>query len=75
MVNSDSPLNNQSLGESAFRQNLNIIIVAIYRADGQFIYNPTSSATIQKGDRLIAIGQSEDLIKLTQLCGQKEIVS
>ncbi len=67
VVGSDSFLKGKTLAESAIRQHLNIIIVAIRRADGEFIYNPTSTEIIHEGDRLIAIGQAEELTKLNQL--------
>ena len=48
---------------------MNVIIIAIYRSSGDFIYNPVSSTRIEALDRLIAIGQQEGLIKLNALCG------
>lgn len=67
-VRADSPLVNHTLGESPIRQNLNIIIVAIVREDKEYIYNPNSATVIKKGDRLIAIGKTENLVKLDELC-------
>lgn len=73
-VNSKSTLIGKTLAESPVRKDLNIIIVAIFRKDGKFIYNPQSSATIQDGDRLIAIGEASKLPRLNQLClGEIEI--
>ena len=63
-----SPLIGKTLMESPIRRELNIIIVAIFRENGEFIYNPTSSTKIEKGDKLIAIGQSENIAKLYKLC-------
>lgn len=68
-VSSNSSLTDKTLAESSLRQKLNIIIVAIFREDGKIIYNPISSEKIQKGDRLIAIGQMKDLVALNELCG------
>ena len=59
----------RSLAEAMKREDLNIIIVSIVRADGQFIYNPTSKTIFESHDRLIAIGEKADLEKLTELCG------
>jgi K+/H+ antiporter YhaU regulatory subunit KhtT len=47
---------------------LNIIIVAINRNDGSFIYNPNSASVIEDGDKLIAIGEEKNLEKLADLC-------
>ncbi|RMI25482.1 MAG: potassium channel protein [Calditrichaeota bacterium] len=71
-VNENSPLIHKSLAESSIRQTLNIIIVAIFRQDGRFIYNPTSTEKILPGDRLIAIGASDSLASLANLCAQGE---
>jgi len=68
IVSPHSALIGKTLAESPLRKDLNIMIVAIFRKDGQFIYNPKSSVTIQKGDRLIAIGEGSNLPKLNQLC-------
>ncbi|NIT57125.1 MAG: hypothetical protein GWN00_13090 [Aliifodinibius sp.] len=67
-VSPKSSLVGKTLAESPIRQELNVMIVAIYRENGEFIYNPKSSATLQAGDRLIAIGEAESLPKLNQLC-------
>jgi voltage-gated potassium channel len=67
-VSPKSSLVGKTLAQSPIRQELNVMIVAIYRANDEFIYNPKSSATIQAGDRLIAIGEAEGLPKLNQLC-------
>jgi voltage-gated potassium channel len=68
MVSPNSMLIGKTLAESPLRKDLNIMIVAIFRKDGQFTYNPKSSAIIQTGDRLIAIGEAVNLPKLNQLC-------
>lgn len=68
IVHEASPLLDKTLAESALRQKLNIIIVAISRNNGQLIYNPKSSERILKNDRLIAIGQIDDLNELNSLC-------
>ena len=54
--------------DSPIRRDLDIIVVAINREDGTFIYNPKSSAFIQRNDKLIAIGKAEMLTSLTKLC-------
>jgi voltage-gated potassium channel len=75
IVKSHSILIGKTLAESPVRQDLNIMIIAIFRKDGQFIYNPKSSTTIQAEDRLIAIGEAVNLPKLNQLClGEAEVI-
>jgi len=67
-VPDSSPLVGKSLMDSPVRRDLNIIIVAISRSDGTFIYNPGGSAEFMNGDKLIAIGEHNNLNKLTELC-------
>lgn len=57
-----------TLAESPIRSELNIIIIAIDKSKGKFVYNPQSSAKIEEEDKLIAIGQVENLNKLNGLC-------
>ncbi len=57
-----------SLAESPIRSELNIIIIAIDKSGGNFVYNPQSSAKIEAGDKLIAIGHGDNLNKLNTLC-------
>lgn len=68
VISEGSSLIGMTLSESPIRSELNIIIIAIDKSQGKFVYNPQSSAKIEIGDKLIAIGQSENLTKLTKLC-------
>ena len=54
---------------------MNIIIVAIYKQDGKFIYNPQGKTEIASLDKLIAIGEIKDLSTLTDYCVGKKSVS
>ncbi|MEN8193258.1 MAG: potassium channel protein [Bacteroidota bacterium] len=66
-VESACDLVGKTLAESSLREELNIMVVGISKSNGQFIYNPRSSAIIEKGDKLIAIGETENLIKLNNM--------
>jgi len=57
-----------TLAESPIRSELDIIIIAIDKSGGKFDYNPQSSTKIEADDKLIAIGQVENLNKLNGLC-------
>lgn len=57
-----------TLAESPIRSELDIIIIAIDKSGGNFVYNPKSSAKIEVDDKLIAIGQVENLNKLNNSC-------
>lgn len=67
-LNEGSILVGKSLSNSPVRKDLNIIIVAISRNDGNFIYNPKSDTKFEVNDKLIAIGEQNNLSKLTELC-------
>lgn len=63
-----SSLIGKTLANSTIRRDLDIIIVAINSADGVFRYNPKSDTEIKLNDKLIAIGESGNLNKLTDAC-------
>ena len=67
-VNDGSPLAGTSLRDAPIRQQLNVIVVAI-RRDGDLLYNPGPDEAVQAGDRLIAIGKTQQLKDLGELCG------
>ena len=56
-----------------FAKHNNIIIVAIEKKEGMFIYNPTSDSKIELGDKLIAIGETNMLNELTKICNTAAI--
>jgi len=66
-VGGSSEIIGKPLKESGIRQHLDLIIVAIKRADGTMIFNPQSNAPILKGDTLIALGSKLNLDKLMRL--------
>ncbi len=57
----------KTLAESPLRKELNIMVVGISKVNGKFIYNPRSTELIEIGDKLIAIGESENLTKLNKI--------
>ena len=63
-----SPLIGKTLADSPIRKELNVIIVAISRKEGKFIYNQQSSVTFEDGDKLIAIGEKDNLNRLEDIC-------
>jgi voltage-gated potassium channel len=66
-VDSVSSLVGRKLSETNIRSELDIVIVSIRRGNGQIVFNPSGEAVIESGDMLIAIGNSEALIKLNAL--------
>jgi len=49
------------------RSELDVVIVAMRRKNGQMIFNPSGDAIIEAGDLLIAIGKAESLKELSTL--------
>jgi voltage-gated potassium channel len=68
-VRPHSKLADVPLVDSGIRKELDLIIVAIKKADGTMLFNPASHTTIQIGDTLIALGKRSSLIKLELLLG------
>jgi len=66
-VGSSSGLIGVSLGTLGIRQNLKLNIVAIKKAEGNIMFNPSSNDIIEAGDTLIAIGADNNIAKLTKL--------
>jgi len=62
-----SPLQGVRLADSGIRQNLNLILVAIKRADGEMLFNPSHETPILAGDTLIALGLRKNLDALEQM--------
>ena len=64
LVSKNSQLNGVALIDSGIRQEMDIIIVAVRKKTSEMSFNPSSETCIEAGDTLIALGKSEDLIKL-----------
>ncbi|MFA4909626.1 MAG: TrkA C-terminal domain-containing protein, partial [Desulfobacteria bacterium] len=58
-----------SLSDCSIRQELGLIIVAIKKATGQMVFNPSSESMIELGDTLVALGEKKDLIEPENMMG------
>lgn len=58
----------KSLGESEIRQQYGLIIVAVKKDSGKMIFNPLANYIIEKGDKLIALGEEENVTRFSQVC-------
>jgi voltage-gated potassium channel len=63
-VGASSRLVDVSLQESGIRQTYNLIILAVIRNDGNMLFNPSASTTIGAGEKVIAVGSNESLLRL-----------
>ncbi|MGD9972090.1 MAG: TrkA family potassium uptake protein [Desulfatirhabdiaceae bacterium] len=59
-----SRLVNVMLKDSRIRQDFNLIIIAIKKEDGEMNFNPSFETRIEAGSTVIAVGQTENLLKL-----------
>ncbi len=64
-----SSLSGKSLDQCGFGRELGVIIVAIKRVAGEMEFNPTFRSTINDGDTLIALGETQRLKKLEEFAG------
>jgi voltage-gated potassium channel len=63
-----SPVIGKSLEESEIRQRYGLIIVAVKKDSGQMIFNPMASYVISQGDKLIALGEDDNVTRFAQIC-------
>ncbi len=68
-MGSPSTLVGLALKDSNLRRNLDLIIVAIKRADGSMLFNPLPESQILGGDTLIALGLRKNLDALEKIAG------
>ena len=67
VVSGKSPLNGIKLADSGIRQQMDVIIIAVQKKDGEMKFNPSSQTQIEEGDTLIALGESEDISRLANI--------
>lgn len=63
-IESHSPYLNKKLMNTNISRELNLIIVAIRRKDGELYFHPVGESIIEEGDLLIVVGKAESMQKL-----------
>ena len=66
-VSASSKLIDVSLQESGLRQDFDLIIIAIRKADGAMCFNPKASQRFEAGDTVIAVGSSNGLMQAAKI--------
>jgi len=66
-VDPSSTLVNATLKDSGIRQQFNLIIISIKKADDSMLFNPSFDAVIEAGDTVIAVGEEENLQELEKI--------
>ncbi|HEY3232670.1 MAG TPA: TrkA C-terminal domain-containing protein [Roseiflexaceae bacterium] len=65
-VEQDSGLAGTRLGAADLRARAGVAILAVRRADGRMIVNPTADIILSPGDTLIALGKRSDLERVDE---------
>ena len=73
-VEDDSKFKGKTLQESGIRRELGLIVVAIKKATGAMLFNPSSETMIEKGDILIVLGEKKHLGMLEKLVQSAEML-
>ena len=63
-VRATSRIANVMLKDSGIRQQYNLIVIAIEKANLDMIFNPSFESRIHPGDTLIAVGEEHNLLAL-----------
>jgi voltage-gated potassium channel len=63
-----SPYVGQTLEDSGIRKRFGLIIVAVKKGTDKMIFNPMASYVIAEGDRLIAMGEEENVRQFAESC-------
>ncbi len=63
-----SPYIGKSLEESEIRQRFGLIVVAVKKESGKMIFNPMAKYIIENNDKLIALGEAENVNIFSQSC-------
>ena len=66
-VHPSSKLIDVALQDSGIRQNLDLIIVAVKKPEGEMLFNPSSQTRLRGGDTVVAIGDKEHLAGLEKI--------
>ena len=69
VIQSGTPLVGLTLGEARIPDRTNLMVVAVHKRDGGFIYNPSGGLRLEAGDGLIVIADNEQRQNLNKLTG------
>lgn len=67
-IGDGSPVIGKTLEEAEIRQRYGLIIVAVKKDTGKMIFNPLANYIIQRGDKLISLGEDQNVSKFSNIC-------
>ena len=70
IIDTESPLVGQTVGQANIRQNIGVTLVAILRSESNELITPSSDTLLEAGDRLIAFGSRTQLAELEALASK-----
>jgi voltage-gated potassium channel len=71
-ISPGSPCVGKPLRESGIRSDLDVIVIAIKRATGEMIFNPSADTVFKVGDAMVAIGSHTNLEALEKMANPIE---
>lgn len=74
-VDPSSELSNVALKDSGIRQMFDLIIIAMKKADGNMLFNPSFETVIEGGDTVIAVGEYDNLLKLENILNPVDTIA
>jgi voltage-gated potassium channel len=66
-VHPSSRLIDVALQDSGIRKDLDLIIVAVRKPEGEMLFNPSSQTKLQGGDMVVAIGEKQNLERFEKM--------
>ena len=66
-VSAASKLIEVPLSESGLRQDLDLIILSVKKADGSMCFNPKASHQLEAGDTVVAVGRNKNLMQMARI--------
>ena len=69
VIQPGTPLVGLTLGEAHIPDRTNLMVVAVHKRQGDFIYNPSGGLRLEVGDALIVIADNEQRQNLNKLTG------
>jgi voltage-gated potassium channel len=66
-VSTASKLSETTMRDSGIRQNFDLIILAVKKADGSMLFNPSAETRISAHDTLITVGEHANLTELEKI--------
>jgi len=58
----------KTLEEAEIRQRYGLIIIAVKKDTGKMIFNPLANYIIERGDKLISLGEDQNVTKFSNIC-------